>query len=72
MSHKALMAFSLGLNIAQSELKIRSFIISNIVFSLAGPIGIGIGIGISDLPPSLVSDIFNSVLQGKIQFQGLS
>ena len=71
MSHKALMAFSLGLNIAQSELKIRSFIISNIVFSLAGPIGIGIGIGISDLPPSLVSDIFNSVLQGKIQFQGL-
>ena len=66
MSHKALMAFSLGLNIAQSELNIRSFVISNIVFSLAGPIGIVIGIGISDLPPSLVSDICNSVLQGKI------
>ena len=68
MSHKALMAFSLGLNIAQSELNIRSFVISNILFSLAGPIGIGIGIGISDLPPSLVSDICNSVLQGKIHW----
>ena len=67
MSHKALMAFSLGLNIAQSDLNIRSFIISNIVFSLAGPIGIGIGIGISDLPPSLPSDICNGVLQGIIQ-----
>ena len=69
MSHKALMAFSLGLNIAQSELNIRSFVISNIVFSLAGPIGIGIGIGISDLPPSLPSDICNGVLQGIIHLK---
>ena len=61
------MAFSLGLNIAQSELNIRSFVISNVVFSLAGPIGIGIGIGISGLPPSLPSDICNGVLQGNIQ-----
>ena len=58
------MAFSLGLNIAQSSLSIRSFVISTIVFALASPLGIGIGIIISDLPPSLPGDICNGVLQG--------
>ena len=32
--HKAVMGFSLGLNIAQSELSVKSFIISNLFFSL--------------------------------------
>jgi len=64
ITHKAVMAFSLGLNIAQSELSLKSFVISNVIFSLASPIGVGIGIGMEDLPSSLPHDIANGVLQG--------
>jgi len=62
--HKAVMAFSLGLNIAQSDLSVKSFVISNIMFSIASPIGVGIGIAVADLPSSLPQDICNGLLQG--------
>jgi len=62
--HKAVMAFSLGLNIAQSDLSAKSFLISNILFSVSSPIGVGIGIAVADLPPSLPQDICNGILQG--------
>eukprot|EP00092_Neocalanus_flemingeri_P035308 GFUD01038417.1.p1 GENE.GFUD01038417.1~~GFUD01038417.1.p1 ORF type:complete len:375 (-),score=91.03 GFUD01038417.1:237-1361(-) len=62
--HKAVMAFSLGLNIAQSNLSVKSFVISNILFSVSSPIGVGIGIGVSGLPSSLPQDICNGILQG--------
>jgi zinc transporter 1/2/3 len=62
--HKAVMSFSLGLNIAQSNLSVRSFVLSNVLFSLSSPVGVGIGIGLSDLPSSLSVDICNGVLQG--------
>jgi len=64
LCHKAVMAFSLGLNIAQSNLSARSFIISNLIFSLASPVGLCIGIFVSDLPSSLPQSIANSCLQG--------
>ena len=60
------MAFSLGLNIAQSDLSVKSFIVSNVVFSLASPIGVGIGIAMTDLPSSLPHDVCNGVLQGNL------
>jgi len=62
--HKAVMAFSLGLNIAQSDLSVKSFVISNILFSIASPVGVGIGIAVADLPSSLPQDICNGLLQG--------
>lgn len=62
--HKAVMAFSLGLNIAQSNLSVRSFIVSNIIFSIASPIGLGIGIAVTDLPNTLPREIASGVLQG--------
>merc|ERR1719350_2327234 len=64
ITHKAVMAFSLGLNIAQSELSVKAFVWSNILFSLASPLGVAIGIALSDLPPSLPQEICNGVLQG--------
>jgi len=64
ITHKAVMAFSLGLNIAQSELSVKAFVWSNILFSLASPLGVAIGIALSDLPPSLSQEICNGVLQG--------
>ena len=63
MIHKALMAFSLGLNMAQSKLSTRNFIVSSIVFNSASPLGVAIGILISGVPPSMFSDISNGVLQ---------
>jgi len=62
--HKAIMSFSLGLNLAQSNLSIKSFVISNILFSISSPIGIGIGIAVSDLPNNLPQDVCKSLLQG--------
>jgi len=62
--HKAVMAFSLGLNIAQSDLSVKSFVMSNIMFSIASPVGVGIGIAVADLPSSLPQDICNGLLQG--------
>ena len=64
MVHKTVIAFSLGLNIAQSDLNFKSFIISNIMFSLASPLGVGVGILMTDLPQSLMRDSCNGVLQG--------
>lgn len=64
ITHKAVMAFSLGLNIAQSELSVKAFLISNLIFSLASPVGLSIGILLTDLPSSLPQNIANSCLQG--------
>jgi len=64
MMHKAVMAFSLGLNIAQSSLSVRAFVFSSITFSLASPLGVAIGIGLCGLPPSIPQQICNGVLQG--------
>ena len=63
MIHKALMAFSLGLNMAQSKLSTKIFIGSSIVFNSASPLGVIFGILMSGLPPSMFSDISNGVLQ---------
>ena len=43
------MAFSLGLTIAQTHLKMRIKILAVAIFSLATPIGIAIGIGVTDM-----------------------
>lgn len=63
--HKGIMAFSLGLNLAQSQgMTVKYFVASVIVFSLASPVGMGIGMAISGLPPSIARDVANGVLQG--------
>jgi len=64
MMHKAVMAFSLGLNIAQTDVSNKNFLMSNIIFSIASPIGVGVGIAVADLPPSLPQDLCNGILQG--------
>lgn len=64
ISHKAVMAFSLGLNIAQSNISRMKFTSSIIMFSISSPIGVGLGMAVADLPPSLPQDICNAILQG--------
>lgn len=62
--HKAIMAFSLGLTIAQSPLTLKAFMVSNLTFSLASPIGMALGIALMDMQQSLTRDIANGILQG--------
>jgi len=64
LAHKAVMAFSMGLNLASSTLSLRAVLVSNVVFSLASPLGTAAGIGLADLPSSLPQDICNGLLQG--------
>lgn len=62
--HKSVMAFSLGMTIAQSMMSTKSLLISVSVFTVASPVGIIIGIIISSLEKSLGRDVTNGVLQG--------
>lgn len=62
--HKAIMAFSLGLTIAQAHITVKQYILANLIFSVSSPIGMGIGILLADLQQSLGRDIANGVLQG--------
>ena len=65
--HKGIMAFSLGLNLAQSAgVTVKKFILANIIFSTSSPLGMGIGMAISNLNQSLTRDIANGVLQVSI------
>ena len=59
IAHKASMAFFLGLNLAQARLKFLRFAISVMIFSLASPIGMVIGMALSDMKRTLTWDIVN-------------
>ena len=57
------MAFSLGLTLAQAKLTKKQFVMSVLVFSLASPLGMAIGIFLSDLDRTLGVDFANAILQ---------
>ena len=62
--HKAVMAFSLGLNLAQATgMTVKKYILANLIFSTASPLGMGLGIWLSHLRQSLARDIANGTLQ---------
>ena len=62
------MAFSLGLTIAQTHLKMRIKILAVAIFSLATPIGIAIGIGVTDMQEvCMVLVVVNSSWKEEIQ-----
>ena len=62
--HKGIMAFALGLQLAQSSLAFRYILVSNAIFSISSPLGIAIGIGLTDIEESITRDIANGILQG--------
>lgn len=61
--HKCIMSFSLGLNLAQSRLSVKSYLLCILMFAAASPLGVGIGIGVVGLPDSLAQDISSGILQ---------
>ncbi|XP_005090365.1 zinc transporter ZIP1 [Aplysia californica] len=62
--HKSILSFSLGMNLVQSKLSVKSAIKSVVVFSLSSPVGIAIGITITDLWDSVSSGLIHGLLQG--------
>ncbi|GFS00435.1 zinc transporter ZIP1 [Elysia marginata] len=62
--HKSILSFSLGMNLVQSRITRKSAVKSVFVFSIASPLGIAIGIGITDLWDSVSSGLVHGVLQG--------
>ena len=57
------MAFSLGLTLAQANLTTKQFTMSVLIFSSASPVGMAIGIFLSDLERTLSVDFANAILQ---------
>jgi len=63
--HKSVLAFSLGLNLVQSGMKVGSIVRGNLIFSITSPLGIGIGVAIDHYSPySLTTNLIDAILQG--------
>ncbi|XP_069693267.1 zinc transporter ZIP1-like [Periplaneta americana] len=62
--HKVIIAFSLGLNLVQTELSAASIVKSNLLFSITSPLGIGIALALEEFGHNLNSSMVNGVLQG--------
>lgn len=62
--HKCIIAFSIGLNLVQSRLKLGKIIISNLGFCIASPVGIAIGIILEKFESPNSLTITNGILQG--------
>ena len=64
MMHKVILAFSLGMNLCQSRLKLFHIILSNFIFSVASPLGSVIGTFIVEQGESIETIIADGILQG--------
>ncbi|KAJ8878207.1 hypothetical protein PR048_018784 [Dryococelus australis] len=62
--HKAVVAFSLGLSIARTEVARSTTMWSSFIFSVMSPVGIGIGLGVSQFGSSTPTVITTAVLEG--------
>ena len=62
--HEAIVSFSLGISLAQSDLSLKSFLVSNLIQCLSSPLGIALGIPLSSLPYSIARDTMSGTLQG--------
>ena len=62
--HEAIVSFSLGISLAQSDLSFKSYLISNLIQCLSSPLGIAIGIPLSSLPYSTARETMSGTLQG--------
>lgn len=62
--HKCVIAFSLSLNLVQSHLQTRVIVQLTLIFCLAAPVGLGIGMGVMEVSNSLEASVLSGVLQG--------
>lgn len=62
--HKCVIAFGLSLNLVQSKLNTSTVIKLTLIFCVAAPIGLGIGMGVMKISNSLEAVILSGILQG--------
>lgn len=62
--HKSVLSFSLGMNLVQSKLSHGGVFRSVLFFSLTAPVGVGIGLAITDLWDSNISTLVQGILTG--------
>ena len=62
--HKSIIAFSLSVNLVQHEMETKTVVKSALLFSIMGPIGIGIGIAVLHNSTELSSSFSSGILQG--------
>ncbi|XP_067936834.1 zinc transporter ZIP1-like [Watersipora subatra] len=63
--HKCIIAFSIGLNLVQSRLSLRAIVSSNALFCISSPIGIAIGIIITnEIQSQTAQEMASGLLQG--------
>ena len=62
--HKTIIAFSLGVNMVQHEMSVSAITKSCFLFSVMGPVGIGVGIAITQSSSTFEVAISSAVLQG--------
>lgn len=62
--HKCIIAFSIGLNLVQSKLSVKTIFSSNAIFCVASPVGIAIGIIVLKYSSGDASALANGLLQG--------
>ena len=56
-AHKAVMAFSLGTTLAQAKWNWKKYMVAITIFAIASPLGMGIGIALCQMKPTLEGDI---------------
>lgn len=62
--HKSILSFSIGMNLVQSRLSTKICIRAILFFSITAPIGVGIGIVITDLWDTIGASLADGILQG--------
>lgn len=62
--HKVIIAFSLGLNLVQSQMKLKSIVKSIFGFCIVSPLGMAIAMCIEEFCKNLNFSVINGLLQG--------
>lgn len=62
--HKSIIAFSLSISMVQHEMRTRTIVKSAILFSIMGPIGVGIGMAVLHNSTQVSSSLSSGILQG--------
>ncbi|XP_063173292.1 zinc transporter ZIP1 [Candoia aspera] len=62
--HKGAIAFSLSLKLLQGKLRARVVAVCLVLFSTMSPLGIGLGVALTEVPMAALSRLSRSVLEG--------
>lgn len=62
--HKGIISFSLGLNMVQSKLSVTQMLMANMFFCVTAPLGVALGMGITEMQASFTTAAVSGTLQG--------